>query len=136
MIFFGSKDEKPAILIAEDDMVMRAVLGNLLETEGFRILEAGNGQEAVEMAKEERPALILLDIQMPLMNGIQACAALRSDPKTAGIPILICSAHGTFDNVEQCLTLGAKDFIVKPFDAARLREKVKAILAKGGAPET
>ena len=112
-------------------MVLRSVVGSILEAEGYRILEAANGQEAVEMARAEPPAIIILDIQMPLMNGIQATAALRADPKTAAIPILICSAHGTFDNVEQCLALGAKDFIIKPFDTARLRDKVKAVLAKG-----
>ncbi|HAH06947.1 MAG TPA: two-component system response regulator [Elusimicrobia bacterium] len=131
MALFGSKDERPTILIAEDDMVLRSVVGSILEAEGYRILEAANGQEAVEMARAEPPAIIILDIQMPLMNGIQATAALRADPKTAAIPILICSAHGTFDNVEQCLALGAKDFIIKPFDTARLRDKVKAVLAKG-----
>lgn len=131
MGLFGSKDERPAVLIAEDDMVLRSVIGNILESEGYRILEAANGQEALDMARQELPALILLDIQMPVLNGIQATAALRSDPKTSGIPILICSAHGTFDNVEQCLALGAKDFLIKPFDTARLRDKIKAALSKG-----
>ncbi|HAH06948.1 MAG TPA: two-component system response regulator [Elusimicrobia bacterium] len=135
MIFFGPKKREPCVLVADDDIVVRSVIGNVIETEGYRILEAGSGQEAVEMARKEQPLLIVMDINMPGMDGIEATAALRADPKTAQIPILVCSAHGTFDNVEKCLTLGARDFLMKPFDSAVLLKKVRDIIAKAQKPQ-
>lgn len=135
MIFFGPRKKEPCILVADDDIVVRSVIGSIIETDGHRILEAGSGTEAVEKARSEQPLLIVMDINMPGMDGIEATAALRSDPKTAHIPILVCSAHGTFDNVDKCLTLGAKDFILKPFDSAVLLKKVRDILAKTQKPQ-
>ncbi|MBI5242709.1 MAG: response regulator [Elusimicrobia bacterium] len=134
MIFFRSKARQKTVLVADDDVVVRALIGNVLESAGYRILDAGNGREAVDMAAGELPDIIVMDLGMPMMTGIAAIAALRAEPKTRQIPILVCSAHDSFDNVDQCAALGVKDFIVKPFDSARLLAKVKELIERGRKP--
>lgn len=121
--FFGKKKGQRTVLVADDDVVIRGLLGNLLESQGWRVVEAADGAQAVRVAAAEVPDLILLDVNMPQLTGPECIASIRKDPRLKDVPIIMCSAQDRFDTVEQCLSLGARDYIVKPFE-------MKAVLAK------
>ncbi|MCS6869910.1 MAG: response regulator [Anaerolineae bacterium] len=124
-------DEQPLVLVTDDNAQARALLCRLLEREGFRVAEAANGSEALHKACDLLPDLVLMDIQMPVMNGFEALRALREEPRTARIPIIVvtAAARDTVD-VTRGFGLGADDYIVKPFNSseliARARSKIKA----------
>jgi len=105
---------KKKILIAEDDLDMlnlyQAVLGNVFET-----IPATNGKEAVDLAVAEVPDLILMDIMMPQMNGLQATQLIRMHPKTSSIPIIAVTALSSPKDKEKCLQSGCDDYLSKPF---------------------
>ena len=126
---FDSKASgKKKALVVDDDAVIRALIGDLLEAEGFEVLDAANGKDAVEIARAQRPALIVMDINMPVMTGPEALDRMRRDPLTKDIPVVMCSSEDTMDSVDKCLTLGANDYIVKPFEMARLKAKLAPFL--------
>lgn len=127
-MFFGKKT--PKALIADDDVVQRVLIDELVSTMGFDVLAAANGREALETARRERPDFIILDIDMPLLDGVEVLAKLREHPGTKDIPVMMCSGQGAFDKVEGCLALGAKDYVIKPYDVNAFRTKLKAFLAK------
>lgn len=111
------------ILIAEDHPDSREALSALLEAFGFRVLPAVNGEEAVSLARERRPDLILMDLMMPVMDGIEATRRLRDFPDTAGIPIITVTAmEGARD---LALKAGANDFLGKPINSGTLLSKVR-----------
>ncbi|MEK7744911.1 MAG: response regulator [Elusimicrobiota bacterium] len=126
---FDSKASgKKKALVVDDDAVIRALIGDLLEAEGFEVLDAANGKDAVEIARAQRPALIVMDINMPVMTGPEALDRMRRDPLTKDIPVVMCSSEDTMDSVDKCLTLGANDYVVKPFEMARLKAKLAPFL--------
>lgn len=106
------------ILIVDDDLGIRALLNEILLDEGYEILQAGNGAEAVEIARAEQPDLILMDLMMPVLDGAEATAILKRDPRTRRIRIIVMSAgrnvHRQMDDVL------ADRFLAKPFDLDRL----------------
>ena len=124
----GAESGKKKALVVDDDAVIRALIGDLLEAEGFEVLDAANGKDAVEIARARRPALIVMDINMPVMTGPQALDLIRHDPATKDIPVVMCSSEDTMDSVDKCLTLGANDYVVKPFEMARLKAKLTPYL--------
>lgn len=95
---------------------------------GWEAHQARNGIEAVAAALEKRPGVILLDLDMPVMNGYDALRALRTRAETAKIPVLVITARATLDDVELCLSAGADGYIVKPFDLSLLRAKLAELL--------
>jgi len=105
------------------------VLGN-----EYIILEASNGQEAIDIAKNARPSLILMDIFMPGKNGFDACCELRSNPDTKNIPIIILTAHDKELNRKLSSKVGADRYITKPFNVVDLLDTVKSILVKNEKP--
>jgi two-component system chemotaxis response regulator CheY len=115
------------VLIADDLKFIKLVLRELLEKAGFRVVgEASNGQEAVELYKDKRPDVVLMDITMPKMDGLSALKQiLKIDPQAK---IIMCSALGQQSLIVQALQLGAKDFIVKPFREDRVIAAIKKIL--------
>ena len=117
----------PLILIAEDDADIRALLRLYLEGDGFRVLEAEDGNTALSLAREHAPDMAILDIMMPGMNGFELTRALR---KYSEIPILILSAKSQDNDKILGLNLGADDYIAKPFDPAELVARVKAQLRR------
>ena len=119
---------KKKALVVDDDAAIRALIGDLLESEGFEVLDAANGKDAVEIARAHRPALIVMDINMPVMTGPEALDKMRHDPSTKDIPVIMCSSEDTMDSVDKCLTLGANDYVVKPFEMARLKAKLAPFL--------
>ena len=114
------------ILVADDAAFMRMRLHNLLAEAGHTVLEASNGAEAVEQYQKERPDLVLMDITMPVMDGLQAIDAIRRiDPEAR---IVVCSSLGQQSIVLQAIRSGARDFIVKPFQPDRVLGAVQRAL--------
>ena len=118
---------EPLILIAEDDADIRALLRLYLEGEGFRVLEAEDGMQALALTRENPPDMAILDIMMPHMNGFELTRALR---KYSDVPILILSAKSQDNDKILGLNLGADDYIAKPFNPVEIVARVKAQLRR------
>lgn len=116
------------ILIIEDELPMRTALADLLESEGYRVILAGDGATGLKRATEEKPDLILLDIMLPKLDGFTLCAELRrlSNP----VPILILTAKSQLEDRVTGLDLGADDYLVKPFSTEELLACVRALLRR------
>ncbi len=121
---------KPLILVVEDEPGLVEMLGYNLEREGFRTTTAGNGEEALLMAAEQTPHLILLDWMLPLLSGLEVCRQLRRNPKSRDIPIIMLTARGEEADRVRGLNSGADDYIVKPFSPAELVARVRAVLRR------
>lgn len=126
-------DDKKTILIVDDERSIRDILVYNLKKEGYNTLEAGDGVEAVEMAIEKKPDLILLDVMLPKMDGLTACKKIKS---ALNVPILILSAKDEELDKIIGLELGADDYITKPFSVRELMARVKANLRRGESPST
>lgn len=113
----------PKILVVDDAMFMRTKASRLLTSEGYQVVEAVNGAEAVERFKAEKPDLVLMDITMPVLGGIGALKAIRSLDENA--KVIIVTALGQRSMVLEAIRAGAKDFVVKPFQPEKLMEAVK-----------
>jgi len=112
-------------------MFMRNMLKNILIVEGYAVYEAANGQEAVDAYKAYTPDLVLMDLTMPVMDGITAIKHIRAgDPEAR---IIVCSALGQKTMVIEAIQAGARDYIVKPFEKSRVLEGVKAQIGSGKA---
>lgn len=127
--------DKPKILVAEDERDIRELIGFTLRFAGLDVILTKNGAEAVEQAPQLKPDLIMLDVRMPKMTGYEACRALKSDPNTREIPVVIISAKGQDGEIQEGKEAGADHYIVKPFAPDKLTEQVKDILRESGALE-
>jgi len=116
------------ILIAEDERDIRELIAFTLEFGGFQVLSATNGEEAVELARQHRPDLIILDVRMPKMTGYEACRILKSQEETRAIPVVFLSAKGQEAEIRQGMEAGADAYILKPFAPDELIQQVRAIL--------
>ena len=116
------------ILVAEDERDIRDLLVMFLEIGGFRTVAVPNGQEAVRQAADRRPDLILLDVRMPQMDGLEACAALKAAPDTRHIPVVFLSAYASQKDVDRGLALGAAKYLAKPIDLEALNQNVVEVL--------
>ena len=118
------------ILVAEDERDIRELISFTLQFAGFEIVSASNGAEAVELAQQELPDLILMDVRMPRMTGYQACEALKLQPETSETPIVFLSAKGQESEIQEGLGAGAVRYILKPFAPDDLTEQVRQVLAE------
>lgn len=125
---------RPAILVVEDEADIRELLRYNLEKERYRVLPAGSGEEALEITAREEVRLVLLDVMLPGIDGFEVCRRLRSDPRTARIPILLLTARSDEVDVVTGLELGAEDYVSKPFSTRVLLARVRTILRRP-APE-
>ena len=116
------------ILIADDDSEMLEILSSMLEEEGYVVVRAENGQEAVDLARKELPALVMLDIHMPKMDGLTACKEIKSDKVTKGVPVVMLTVEGSINEIQQAISYGAKTYITKPSSKAEILKVVKSIL--------
>ena len=119
-------ERKKRILIVDDEVEILVLLSRRLQSWGYEVLTAATGEDALRMAEEKRPDLILLDIVMPEMVGRDVCLRLKSHPKTSSIPVVFLTALGMPEQVEAGICVGANDYIVKPFEARELKERIEA----------
>jgi two-component system, cell cycle response regulator DivK len=119
------------ILVVDDNEQNRLLLKDVLEFYGYEVLLAANGEEGVKMAREVIPGLILLDIQMPVMNGIEAGRLLRADSRTKGITILALSAFNLLEDADNFFDTGFDGHIAKPIDIRQLPKIVQSYLSDG-----
>ena len=124
--FFSSR--KTTILVSDYDSISRQSLSELLREQDYAVLEAAHSGTAVQIADKERPDLILLCNDTLLLSGTTAVAILRSNAKTRDIPVIVVSPNNKLSDVEACLSQGANDYIVKPFDTDRLLAKIQNLL--------
>ena len=121
--------DKKKILIADDETGIRLTLGRILDKD-YVVLEATNGEEAVEIAKVQKPDLILMDLIMPKMDGYAACSQIKADEATKGIPVVILTAVGNELNKKFATEMGAEGYITKPFNIQGLMDVITPLLAK------
>jgi DNA-binding response OmpR family regulator len=122
---------KEKILIVEDEKDIVKMLEYNLKKEGFSTVAARDGEAALTAARKERPDLILLDIMLPGIDGLEVCKALRGDPKTAAIPIIMLTAKSQESDKIVGLELGADDYVTKPFSPRELIARIKAVIRRG-----
>lgn len=116
------------ILLVEDNEMNRDMLARRLQRTGFEVVVAVNGQEAIELASSEMPALILMDLSLPVLDGWEATRRIKADPKTASIPVIALTAHAIASDRDEALACGCDDFDTKPIDMKRLLDKINAFL--------
>lgn len=120
--------QAPTILVADDRVENVELVRDLLIMEGYRVVGAYNGREALDQIRQQLPDLVLLDLDMPVMNGYEVCERLKADPATAEVPVLMLTAWAEPDQRVKGLRLGAEDYLAKPFDYRELLERVKVRL--------
>lgn len=119
------------ILIVEDEYAVAENLQALLTAKGCEATVVSDGAEAVARARQDKPDLLLLDIMLPKMGGFDVCRILKSDPSTREIKIIMITGLGRMGDVETAFQNGADDYLIKPFDAARLFKKIDKFLQPG-----
>jgi two-component system, OmpR family, phosphate regulon response regulator PhoB len=121
---------QPTVLLVEDEPSQREVLSYNLSSEGFRVLQAENGEEALMLVGESVPDLILLDWMLPNVSGIEVCRRLKLRPETRGVPIIMLSARSEEVDRVRGLETGADDYIIKPYSVTELVARVRAALRR------
>jgi len=132
-MFFSSKPKprlRPLVLHADDESVNRDVMQMLLSDYGVDGLGAANAKEAIKLALKNIPDLIILDVNMPGMDGVEACKALKSDPATKNIPVVMLTALSLMKDVERAFAEGANDYLTKPVDTKALYSALARWLPK------
>ncbi len=118
------------VLVIDDDPVILELLRINFEIEGFEVISACDGQEGLDRAGSDHPDVILSDIMMPRLDGLQLLTRLKGDPATAKVPVVLLSAKAQRAEVDKGLALGADDYVTKPFDPLELLDRVNAALEK------
>lgn len=122
--------DQPTVLVVEDELAQREVLAYNLEAEGFRVLKADNGEEALLVVEEDAPDIIVLDWMMPNLSGIEVCRRLKTRPQTRAIPVIMLSARSEEVDKVRGLETGADDYVVKPYSVIELMARVRAQLRR------
>lgn len=118
----------PKILIAEDERDIRDLITFTLKFSGYEVIQATNGEEALQAARDNHPDLIMMDVRMPKMTGYEACRHIKADPDLKHIPVVFLSAKGQESEVQTGLDVGATDYILKPFAPEDLLRRVGELL--------
>jgi two-component system, OmpR family, alkaline phosphatase synthesis response regulator PhoP len=126
---------KQTILVVDDELDLLDLIEYNLRKEGFDVLKAENGQDGIQTAREMKPDLVLLDIMMPRMDGIEVCDKMRDDPELKHIPIIFLTARSDEKTEVEGLNKGADDFITKPISTTKLISRIKAVLRRFENPE-
>jgi two-component system, OmpR family, alkaline phosphatase synthesis response regulator PhoP len=121
------------VLVVDDDRVIQQLLEVNLQLEGYDVVAtASDGSEALEKISDLKPDLVILDIMMPKMDGLEVCRRLRQDPETAKIPVILLSARAQDLDIREGLDIGASAYLTKPFDPVELLEVVGRLLPSDG----
>lgn len=120
----------PAILIVEDDAGVRGVLKAMLEREGYRVVAAEDGDQGLRHARAEPPALAIVDVEMPGMNGFDVCSLIKTDPRLQHVPVVMMTGRPVAGVPARAQAAGACDLWAKPFDRELIVAKVAALLGK------
>jgi two-component system alkaline phosphatase synthesis response regulator PhoP len=127
---------KERILVVDDEEDILELVRYNLSKEGYQVRCVGSGEEALQVARDDRPDLIVLDLMLPGIDGLDVCKALKSDSRTSGIPVIMVTAKGEDADVVTGLELGAEDYVTKPFSPRILSARIKsAIRRRRGAVE-
>lgn len=124
---------KQKILIVDDERELTGLVSFHMRMAGFEILTAAHGERALELSRQEKPDLIILDIVIPKLNGWQVCERLRRDAGTKDIAVIMLTARAGIEDTLKGFEAGADDYVTKPFSPRELVARVKRILAAGGA---
>lgn len=119
----------PRVLVVDDDYATRILCSRVLQHEGYHVLEAANGQEGLELALEQAPDVVLLDISMPVLDGFGLAAALRADERTQDLPLIFLTAEADPVIKAKAFETGARGFITKPFDPRLVSSFIHQLLA-------
>ena len=120
----------PTVLVADDEQDILNLVRFRLERDGYDVVCAADGAEAIALARSAQPALCVLDVMMPKLTGIEVLQQLRADPATAGIRVILLTARGQDGDVDQGFEAGANDYVTKPFSPQELRRRVQAQLGR------
>ena len=118
------------ILVAEDDLASRELIREILEARGYEVVEVGDGQEAVQKIAEKKPDLVLLDIQMPLLDGFGVLRQLRQDSRFASLPVVAVTAYAMQGDRAKALAAGFDAYLTKPLNAAALKKQIEQLLGE------
>ena len=124
----------PTILLVEDNQDNRTIYGTILRHVGYDVAEAGSGEEGLELARKLIPALVLMDVAMPGIDGWEATRLLKSDPLTAGIPVVALTAHAMTEDRRRAEEVGCDGYLSKPIEPRRVVEEVRRLLGQAPAP--
>ena len=122
--------QSPCVLVVEDECAQREVLQYNLEAEGFAVVVADNGEDALLLVQEEQPDLMVLDWMLPKVSGIEVCRQVKADPATRGIPIIMLSARSEETDRVRGLETGADDYVVKPYSVVELMARLRTQLRR------
>jgi DNA-binding response OmpR family regulator len=125
-----SENGQPVILIADDDPDILALVSFRLQRAGYEILQARNGEEAVQMALDRRPDLAILDVMMPRVDGYEATRRLRQHEETRRMPVILLTARVQEEDIARGFDAGADDYVKKPFSPQELGSRVQAVLGR------
>ncbi len=122
--------DRKRILVVDDEIYIVHILEFTLTMEGYEVVTASDGEEALRRIEQDRPDLLVLDIMMPKLDGYEVCRRLREDEELRNLPVILLSAKGRPIDRETGLEVGADDYIVKPFSPRRLLEKIRDLLER------
>lgn len=117
------------VLVVDDDPDVRRLVEMKLDLDGFDTFSAANGREALDLLEYESVDLVVLDVMMPVMDGLETCLRIRQDPRLEGLPVLMLTARASYTDVGNGFAAGATDYVVKPFSPRELLVRVRGILA-------
>jgi CheY-like chemotaxis protein len=123
------------VLIVDDSHMIRRIVGMILKEDDYEVLIAENGLMGYEMAKASQPDLVIMDVEMPVMNGIEATTRIKSDASTRHIPVLIFTSLGSENDIRMAKEAGGAGFLNKPISKEELRSTITSILSNGGKSE-
>ena len=126
----GFSDARQKIMIVDDEMTTLLPLKRSLEAEGYRVLEAYDGYQAIEKSKKEMPELIVLDLMLPGIDGFEVCAQLKKDKLTGKIPVIMLTARDEVRDKVEGLEIGADDYVTKPFSLNELKARIRNVLKR------
>ena len=122
-----SGDRRPRILVVEDEPALQKVLAMRLNIDGFDVVTASDGQEAMDIIRADRPDLVLTDLMMPVMDGVELTKAIKGDPVLNAIPVMVLTALKEQRERDHLMALGADAFAAKPYNSTELTEKIRLL---------